>query len=308
MKKTIVASAIAAVVAAPAAFADVKISGMVASEMMSTDNGTTTTDAGNAYTDMVLSGSEDLGNGMKAGFKYHIYHDNGGATEAVSTGNASDQVADTTVSLSGDFGTIVAGRMESLAESKMDAFANIEGVNALDLEAESSAFSSRVNSAVAYVSPTVGGFHAAVSTWVGNNDFNGANEILVAYKNAGLTVMATSSSADQTTGGDLKHEGIAVGYKMGDLEFRYMDTKFDVSASTDDYDYDMIGVKYTMGNNTIALGRNDDEKKAGEETMVTLTHSMSKNVSVYAAYSTTDFDAAGTADTDVGLVGMTVKF
>jgi predicted porin len=307
MKKTMIAASIAAVVAAPAAFADLKISGMVASEMMSTDNGTSTTDAGNAYTDMVLSGSEDLGNGMKAGFKYHIYHDNGGATTSTG-GGAADQTADTSVSLSGDFGTIIAGRMESLAESKMDAFANIEGVNALDLEAESSAFSSRVNSAVAYVTPTVGGFHAAVSTWVGNSDFNGANEILAAYSNAGLTVMASSSSADQTSGADLKHEGIAVSYKMGDFEVRYMDTKFDVSASTDDYDYDMIGVKYTMGNNSIALGRNDDEKKAGEETMVTLTHSMSKNVSVYASYSTTDFDAAGTKDTDVGLVGMTVKF
>jgi predicted porin len=69
MKKTIIASAIAAAVAAPAAFADVKISGMVAYEQSTKDDAGVSTDAGNVYTDLVFTGSEDLGNGLKAGFK-----------------------------------------------------------------------------------------------------------------------------------------------------------------------------------------------------------------------------------------------
>ena len=315
MKKTIIASAIAAAVAAPAAFADVKISGMVAYEQSTLDDAGVSTDAGNVYTDLVFTGSEDLGNGLKAGFKYHIYHDNGGATVDTSSSNtsaAADQVADTTVSLSGDFGTIIAGRMESLAESKMDAFANIEGGNLLDLEAESSAFSSRVNNAVAYVSPDFNGFHAAVSTFQGSdNAMNACNEVLGVYSNAGLKVMANSSQCRQAATGDLEHQGIAVSYNMGDVTFYVMDTEYDVSAASDNKDYTMYGVKYAMGNNTIAVGMNDDQGKGtsgAEETLVSLTHNFSKNVSVVAQWSNTDYNTASEKEDDTYLVGMRVNF
>ena len=314
MKKTIIAAAVAASVAAPAAFADVKISGMVAYEQFNTEDGSanSSTDTGNAYTDLVFTGSEDLGNGLKAGFKYHIYHDNGGATvDAASSGTsvAADQVADTTVSLSGDFGTIIAGRMESLAESKMDAFANIEGGNLLDLEAESSAFSSRVNNAVAYITPDINGFHAAISTFQGSQDqMNACNEVLGVYSNAGLKVMANASQCNQAAAADLEHSGIAVSYTMGDVTLYAMDTEFDVSTSDRNNDYTMYGVKYAMGNNTIAFGMNDDEVAASEQMLLSLTHSFSKNVSVIAQWENTDHDAANAADDDEYLVGMRVNF
>jgi predicted porin len=108
MKKTIIAAAIAASVAAPA-FAEVSISGMMNPEWVkegsdydvsaATVNSTTAAAGTGVNTDLVITSSEDLGNGLKAGVKYHIFHD-----------HANSQVADLSASLSGDFGTIIAGR------------------------------------------------------------------------------------------------------------------------------------------------------------------------------------------------------
>jgi predicted porin len=153
MKKTIIAAAVAAAVAAPAAFADVSFSGMVNPEYIDKDGDAGYADSG-VNTDLVLTGSEDLGNGMTASFKYHMFHDQG-----------TDSVADTSVSLKGDFGTVVAGRMESFHESVVQGFVNIDASHDLDLENGITGHwaGDREDSAFAYVSPTVGGFHVGVA-------------------------------------------------------------------------------------------------------------------------------------------------
>jgi len=96
MKKTIVAAAIAAVVAAPAAFAEVSISGKVLGEI--NDGKFTTADS-----TIKLTGAEDMGNGMKASFVYEgkLSFDNesggvltaGGKQKAVMIGNDTVTVA-----------------------------------------------------------------------------------------------------------------------------------------------------------------------------------------------------------------------
>jgi regulator of PEP synthase PpsR (kinase-PPPase family) len=83
MKKTIIASAVAAAVSAPVAFADVSISGMVNPEF--SDSNAATGYAASVNTDLVFKGSEDLGNGLKASFKYHIFHDDGASTNLTTT-------------------------------------------------------------------------------------------------------------------------------------------------------------------------------------------------------------------------------
>jgi len=96
MKKTIIAAAIAASVAAPAAFAEVSISGKVLGEIndgkFGTDDST-----------IKLSGKEDMGNGMSASFVYEgkLSFDNesggvltaGGKQKAVMIGNDTVTVA-----------------------------------------------------------------------------------------------------------------------------------------------------------------------------------------------------------------------
>jgi len=301
MKKTIIAAAVAASVAAPAAFADVKISGMVAPEYTFVD-GTAQDevkkggDNGSVWTDLVFSGSEDLGNGLTASFKYHTFYD-----QKKSDTDATETAADMSVAISGDFGTIKAGRFESFAEGVMDAFANIEGINAVDLEAGDSALAPRANSSIAYVSPAMNGLSIGVSTTEVDGDMNVAHEIMVKYSNNGLTVMASNSDIDN--GED--HSAVAVSYKMGDLELRATKSQRTVEGTSalEESDYKMIGAKYTMGSNVISAGMADDE--GTDKWLVALTHNLSKNTSVYAGLYNSD---DGTDDIDTTVVGISQKF
>jgi predicted porin len=282
MKKTIIAAAVAAAVAAPAAFADVSISGMVNPELHDTDgNGW----VGSVNTDLVFKASEDLGNGMKASAKYHLFHDDGG-----------NSVADESVSLSGDFGTIIAGRFEPFVEGVFDAYANIEFGHDASIEGTNVLTRASVaNGAIAYVSPTVNGFHVGVSN-VASDDFSAANEVIAVYKANGLTVMALNSDADNGP----NTTGYALGYKMGDLEIRAMDRSGD-DANGNDQDYTMVGARYTMGSNAIAIGQAEDNNV--DATLVSIQHSLSKNVAVYVTAVDSDDDSK-----DVTSFGLRQKF
>jgi predicted porin len=304
MKKTIIAAAIAASVAAPAAFADVKISGMVAPEWVSSDDNTAQTGAVKTdgdhmavYTDLVVSGSEDLGNGMKASFKYHTFVDQ--TDDATDATLLTEKAGDMSVAISGDFGTIVAGRFESFAEGTMDAFANIEGINAIDLEAADSVAAARNNSSLAYVSPSFNGLTVGLSSAIIDGDSNEANEVMVKYTNGGLTVMANSTDA---AGND--HKMVAVGYKVGDLEIRAMTGERAETAGAANTDYDFVGVKYTMGANVISAGMAEDNDNKSH--LVALTHNLSKTTSAYVGYYSNE-DGANDDESHT-VVGISQKF
>jgi predicted porin len=326
MKKTIIAAAVAASVAAPAAFADVTISGMVNPEF-SKDNQSdlyywTEGDLGkntdsdwvsSVNTDLVFKASDDLGNGMKATAKYHLFHDDGKAN-----GNGH---ADMSVTLSGDFGAIVAGRMEPLIEGAFDAYANIDASHDLDLEGQDVMNRTTVGTGgLAYVSPNMNGVSVAVSN-VSNGDFSAANEVLVKYSNGGINLMAINSDFDA---GDTNATGFAAGYKMGDLELRAMTR--DGKTDDIDTDYTMIGAKYTMGANTFAIGYAQEDFNdiwigdlrdiEAESYILSASHALSKNTSVYVTYKDTSYDFTyedfgtykETADTDTLLFGLKQTF
>jgi predicted porin len=304
MKKTIIAASIAAVVAAPAAFADVSISGMInyelADEAASKESAGSEEGAlGSTHTDLVFKGSEDLGNGLKASWKYHAMADDGSAT-----------VADTSVAVSGDFGTVVAGRMETFEESKAAAFLSLDASHDLDVE-DNRLNIARANSAVAYVSPSFNGLTigvaGATSSASGNSsdDFDVVN-YHVAYSNAGLTVFADQieqrgCAASTCTASNTKTREkttFGVGYKMGDLEVRVAQATSknkDFTGSDKDLTATGFAVKYTMGANAVAVTSNDIEDDANtskddnyRDTVMSVAHSLSKRTSVYIARKNTD--------------------
>jgi len=311
MKKTIIASAIAAAVAAPAAFADVKIGGMVNPEWVAGDS----TDELRVQTDLVLSGSEDLGNGLKASFKYHQFNDtqdaNGTATTAtamvtaaatgsVTTAAAADgdtgvsnSVANLTVALSGDFGTISVGRQEGFAEGKGDAFYNIDAAHELDLEPANSAYT-RKNGSIQYTSPSFNGLTVAANTVELDGNSDAQTEFMVSYSNAGLKVFAITSD-NGTTADD--YQMIGASYKMGDLELRAS------MAEDGTEDTDFFGAKYKMGNNTFAVGMTDNTTSTNDAVIYSAEHAMSKNVSVYITHLDEDTNTA-----DATVIGLRQKF
>jgi predicted porin len=312
MKKTIVAAAIAAVVSAPA-MAEVSISGFVNQEFIDQD-GTTGWGASGMNSDIVIKSTEDLGNGLKATAKVHTFIDtnnNANASTDVASATSGDdtdgtgRTADLSVTISGDFGSVVAGRFEPASEGVIDAFMNIDASHDLDLENATENAIARTNNGLAYTSPSMNGFSVSLGNFASagstdDGDFNGAQEIFVKYSNGPLAVMANSTEVD----GGAEIQAIAASYKMGDLEVRAMERSSNSGvAGSADIDLTFIGAKYTMGANTFAIGTADSDTNSKDTDIISVSHAMSKNTSIYITQENVD-----AANSDRTAIGIATKF
>ena len=301
MKKTIIASAIAAVVAAPAAFADVSISGQINVEFSDQETGET---SGNHHTDVVLKGSEDLGNGMKAGFVWHMVSD-GDGNDAGAVAVAGDKRID----LSGDFGTISAGRMEPFVENKLASVANMDASEELDLEFTGTATNAaRSDTGIRFTTPNMSGITIGVEAYADENNTGDdwdTTAVYAKYSNGGLTVQLASENNAVATVGDTT--AISAAYKMGDIEVRAVNIDLDSTTAANDAEHTVVGASYTMGANqfavaTVADATGNVSAKDGD-TIYSLKHSLSKSTSVYLVHFSDD-----TGSTDETLVGMKHSF
>jgi len=330
MKKTIIASAVAAAVAAPAAFADVKISGMVNPEFGFSD--ASTGDSASVNTDLVFSGSEDLGNGLKVTFKYHMTNDdgtsasgdsagtNGSAATLSSAGGTANTPgtvathgshANMTVGLSGDFGSINFGRMEGINQGYFHAV-DLDPAHDINLE-DAEGQISRANGGIHYKSPSMNGLTlegavftgAGVVTGTDTNDFE-ITEIAAKYTNGGLLVAVGQSTHESGGANDEKITNIRVDYKMGDFMFRVQDRDVDNNGGTGSADSDntYFGVKYTMGNNAFTYGVIDASDTEDGDSVMSVEHNMSKSTKVYIAH----FNDDSSATTDNTIVGIKHAF
>jgi predicted porin len=296
MKKTIIAAAIATVIAAPA-MADVSVSGVVEQTFTDTDSVTDTGLASGTDSGLTFKASEDLGNGLTAFAQISLDTDN--QDSATRIGNSEK---DSKVGIKGGFGTVVVGRMEDFTEGVMAATMTLNGTGAIELGGNAT----RNNGAVAYVSPTVNGFHAGVAGYTaaitGEDDNFDATDIIVAYSNGPLTVMASQESMSAATAAALDTDeettSFAVKYGMGDLSAAALFVNRDAGAT--DSDDVMLRVDYKMGNNKITLAHADDESADNKIVGLELTHSMSKRTSAYVGM--TDADAANTDTTYFGMI------
>jgi len=291
MKKTIVAAAIAAVVAAPAAFADVTISGQINVEFSDLDSATNGDTQATQHTDVVLKASEDMGNGMKAGMTYHIVSDD---TNAMNTSG------DKSLFVAGDFGKVELGFIEPLIENKIMSQMNIDAAEEIDLEDRGSvANEGRQNGMIRYTNSfgamTVG-LEAIANDGDTGDDFD-TTSVYVKYSDGGLTVQAAMEDGDGTN----ETTAISVAYKMGDLELRA------VSADDDADEMTMVGATYTMGANKFAVGSIVDAAgtaaAADGDYILSAHHALSKRTGVYISHLADD---AGTESETV--VGMRHKF
>jgi len=304
MKKTIIAASIAAVVAAPAAFADVKISGQINQEFFQTDADgyTDVTDkdlASDRNTDIVISVSEDLDNGMKAFATISIVDDassttkSGNNTASPGMGSGSTNI----VGLATDFGTITMGKQELFIESKAAAMAANDAADFLSNEVSTSVGETSEGN-LEYTSPSMGGFKAVVSVRgeAAGDDFDKTG-YGVEYSNAGLLVRAATMD-DNGTDTDV----LGVQYSMGDLKMGVVSAE-EGTAKRQTW----FGASYKMGNNELAVSTTDSDTRGANDTIVSLKHSLSKNVAAYIVYED-DSAAAAANDGSTTLVGMQVKF
>jgi len=267
MKKTIIAASIAALVAAPAAFADVSISGAVqieGGEFDDTNASDTTADSDiRSKSDIKFSGSEDLGNGMKAGFAIVMTADN----------QTDSGTEDKFVTLSGDFGTIKAGNFEMYIESSVTAMAANDASHDVSNEiSDGEATIAASAQTVQYRSPSFNGVTVVAQT------ADNADSMGIEYSGNGLTVKA----ATETSGSGRDVDAIAVSYTMNGLTGTVVNVDDGNGADPTWY-----GVSYAMGNNKIAYSKVDGGSSDGDSTL-SFTHSLSKRTNVYLVLGTDD--------------------
>jgi predicted porin len=284
MKKTIIAAAIASVVAAPAAFAEVKISGNVIQEFVTDSDDTGISSDGletASAVDVVFSVSEDLGNGMSAFAKIHTMMDNG---------SGSQDNADNVVGLKGDFGTIVTGRMESMTEAKVDAMAATDSSDKLSIEINDAYDTKRFEGGLAYVSPSFNGLTFAVAGFAlpnGGTASVAATTIsatgltvrsggvaagplgTVSGTSTTLTTVASSAANSKNADGNFDATEIMVEYANGPLLVRasYQDVDagvYNVSGGKDQKTT-ALAASYKMDNITLVGTYNDVENGGGND-------------------------------------------
>jgi len=278
MKKTIVAAAVAALTAAPA-FADVTISGAV--QVEAGEEGSGGASSIKTKSDIFFKGSEDLGNGMKAGFLIQRTADD---QSAVSSGS------DRFVTLSTGTVNVKAGYFEHYMESSIGGAAANDAAhdvsNEISVGEINTSSTNAGDSVEVSFSPMAG---ATVGYQLGDN----ADTVFAQYSNGGLMVRV----AQENNASEKDILGIVAQYKLDDLTLRVVDMDNDADA-----DQTWLGAEYTMGANTFGVSvvdGNGDGADDGDVT-VSLKHALSKRTSVYIAHGSDD-DASANDETLVGI-------
>jgi predicted porin len=293
MKKTIVAAAIAAVVAAPAAFAEVSIYGKAHLAMEFADNNGDNIDSNASR--FGIKASEDLGNGMSSFAKFEF------GADAIDGDNGLT-ARDAVMGLKGDFGTLTVGRMASPAKAVLYGTGNVQLADANNGADFASGFNSkgtRVSNAVAY-GTKVGGMNMTVATVSDDAGDNFATKAIalstdVAGAHIGLGHVNPDNGADLTiVGAKMSMDALTVGLVYEDLE----DANNTIGAS----------VSYANGSNVISASMSTRDYDNGDHdkdtTTLGLEHKLSKKTSIYASYADVD---NGTSS-DVTSLGMIVNF
>ena len=307
MKKTMIAMAVAGVVAAPMASADVSISGVVEQTFMN-DDASTTGWTSETFNMLNFKASEDLGNGMTAFAKYNFL-DKDGATGGTTNG-------DNVVGLSGDFGTIILGTMEDFTEGKAMSRMSMNGPAGIEA---GNANATRTAGGMAYVSPTVSGVTVGIAGFAGQSTTGTENldatDVMIHYVNGPLDIIATQETQDKdgsltsSSADDQTTTVLGISYAFGDLKVGLLTVDEDnsESAASDDSEDVMVRADYTMGNNTFSIGHlnNESSTAAGVKsdidiTTVEIKHAFSARTNAYIGMK--DHETASNNSAYVGLV------
>jgi predicted porin len=167
----------------------------------------------------------------------------------------------------------------------------------------------RVDSALAYVTPNMGGFQAAAVVVADRESSVGEDadhyELVGKYTTGGLTVAAGLHEAAADAGTDVL--ALSAKYTMDAVTVAalYSDVDTDVSGSSSRNPYE-IGATYTMGaTKLIGTYYNQDAAVDTDGYNLEVQHKLGKQTTVYANYNSDD--VAGTDNSDYG-VGLRVDF
>ena len=307
MKKSLIALAVMA--ASSAAFAGADVYGQVRVSLDKSDAATSEWNLANRVSRIGVKGSEDLGGGMSAVYGLEWGVAVAGAVEGTTNMTARNQF----VGLKGGFGTVLAGTHDT--PYKLAGSADLFGDTAADSQAGSgiigrtitggASFDLRANNAIAYISPDVAGFHAAIA--VTNNgtatqsNLNAAQSLALVYVNGPLK--ATYGYENHNDLVDESASKVNVSYKMGDIGLGATYEAKESAANVDLNAY-LVSVSYGMGPITLAAQTGKVDLTATTElkrTTVGGIYALSKKTNAYIAYNMDDNNGAETNTTTLGL-------
>jgi general bacterial porin, GBP family len=332
MKKLLIATAAMAVVAGAQAQSSVTLYGVLDHAFVNakTDGSTgdTTQNSGTNATSIIgLSGSEDLGGGLKAIFDLQ-------GDLAVTTGKFGSNATTTTATSdtlfnrqawvgisSATLGTIKLGRMSDVVDST-EGFANFTQVFDTETAGANGIGGKNANS-VRYDSPVIGGVSVAAShstDAVGNDGTTNSGNTVTTYGinfvKGALTVGASAGRANVDGDADEgKVSTVYAGYNFGvaDVRAQYTvdETAALVKVKTKEVSaavpLAMLGanvkaiVHYEIGDSSTDSA---DYKQYG----LVLTKDLSKRTTIYAGYKLKNIDQGTNNDVTTTAVGVTHKF
>ena len=329
MKKHLIAAAVAGALAVPA-MAQVTVSGYLEVAYENLDNQTaadTSTIKGGSFgsSRIVFSGSEDLGGGLKAGFRLESAIDISNGRMGASTlgGQAtSQQVFDrgAEINLSGAFGTVALGKLDhgGIEGNDLNVFGNWALGEGNVVEVGGAA--SDQNGTIRYTTPTMGGVSLNVAH---TPEDNGASAV-AASAHGGITSYQLTGSlggvsfrlgggtVDSTAGAETKVMGVAASYDFGPAAVSVFFQEQDNPNTTVDGKNTIVAVKVPVGNglDVRALVENIDTGTAATEQdvyMIAVVKAMSKRTNVYGYYRDVDIKG-GTADSSITGVAVSHSF
>lgn len=302
MKKHLIALAVLAASGAAMAQSSVQIYGLVDAYVGSSQD--TTGKSGNtAKTDASsqtvinsgglkssrwgMKGSEDLGGGLKAGFKLEQrFKSDDGSLDGVNFKGESS------ISLSGDFGTVALGRMgtpydDLRGKTNPIADTSISPVGDTIKEAKAD-YTDKTDNTVAYVSPTFNGFSAAIAA-----AFNEDKTALL---------------------GGTHHTSLKLQYANGPLlvGYGYQKEEAKDKGGADGSKFNLLAASYDFGVAKLVGGYQAAEytasnTKSGEQDnyYFGVQAPVASNINVYFGYVNSRFDAVA-ANGDVKSTGYTL--
>jgi len=306
MNKKLIAVAIAAAFAAPSAFAAAhggSTTTLYGKAHVSINNGSDQWNVSSHASRIGVKGSESLSNGLKAIFQYEMTYNglDGDGQGPLGGGTAIGAARNSYVGLSGDFGTFLVGRHDTPAKVAFYAAGNERlGDSIIDLNGSMGFAEFRVSNAIAYVSPSMSGFKAAVAIVPDENGedvpttLNGEDG-LASHKSIGLMYAGNGIKAglgynDFADGSDLLNLGASMGFGNFNVGAQYQNID---GGDTEATIWALTGTA-TFGNNQIIAMYGNSDLEIGSESAdvntvnLAVKHSMSKRTSVYAAYTDGD--------------------
>ncbi len=263
-----------------------------------------------------FKGSEDLGNGLKAIWKIEVGYDlDGDNNNDILRGSGWEQGRNSYIGLAGDWGTVLIGRHDTplkISTGRLDVFADtMADYNSLvgftDL---------RPDNVIAYISPNWNGFTfaaagVAAEDYRDDSDGDGAYSVAAMYFNNGFYGSLAWEDVSGVSPFDTFETGrVGVGYIMNAFTlgavYEWQTVGLDNVGDADINKW-MVSGAYDFGNNTVKamFGQLDPDDPAILDSSLTSwaigwDHKLSVRTKVYALYADSEVGLHNHAETFAG--------